>query len=194
MLLKKLHKLIFILCCLGMIFSFSKRNYFPERWNVTAEAANDPLQNPTIQLPFKIKKGENEFFIEPLYDYKITGIVVSYRQHDLENGLHKKWGEKGDNLNISDICVVWGSNIKSELLNHIDFYNGDYTCFFETKSQSVFDSFKQDQLSNNHLLSADQRIIKKINQIIMFSYSIALIGLIVIIMLLASKLNKSKKN
>ena len=127
--LKMINIAIFALSLLGLLFSFSSRHDFPLLYEVNDYIKHPHIQTKTTQKPFKIKKSNNQYWITPLFEYHLTGLVVSYRLHDLKNGIHKKWGENGDNLNIADICVVWGKNINRNLLNELSFYNADYTCF-----------------------------------------------------------------
>lgn len=165
MMFKIINTVLFILSILGLLFSFSSRHDFPPLYEANRNIKHPPIQTETTKKTFKIKKSNNQYWIEPLFEYSLTGLVVSYRLHDLKGGIHKRWGENGDNLNIADICVVWGKNINHSILNEIFFYNADYTCFLEWQSQSVGDLFQRNALSNNHLLTEDKRIIQTINNI-----------------------------
>ncbi len=63
-----------------------------------------------------------------------------------------------DHLNMADLCVVWGSNARSEYLNKLDFWNGVFTCNVKTSDSAAWASFDMTKLSNNHLISNDAAI------------------------------------
>ena len=63
-----------------------------------------------------------------------------------------------------DVCVIWGDNTRSDL-QAIDFWNGIFTCNVFTRDQQAWDSFDMNQLSNNHLISDDESIRKKVTKI-----------------------------
>jgi hypothetical protein len=68
-------------------------------------------------------------------------------------------------LNVADFCVVWSDTAFSPHLRKIDFWNGIFTCNFETRDDVAWANFKMNQLSNNHLLSADPGVRERIDGI-----------------------------
>jgi hypothetical protein len=90
--------------------------------------------------------------VEPLYDYELYGLVVSYRQHDGGNRLHRLWN---DHLNVADVCVAWSDTAFAPTLRELDFWNGIFTCNVKTRDSPAWSQFRMHQLSNNHLISAD---------------------------------------
>lgn len=61
--------------------------------------------------------------------------------------------------------VVWGDNTTTAQLDKLNFWNGIFTCNVETRDQAAWDSFDMDQLSNNHLISADEVIRDRVQDI-----------------------------
>lgn len=88
--------------------------------------------------------------------------MVSYRHHDGNYGLHRLWN---DHLNVSDVCVLWGSNVEAVDLNAFHFWNGQFTCNFETRSSDAWSRFDQNRISNNHLLTEDRTLRKRIESV-----------------------------
>jgi hypothetical protein len=82
-------------------------------------------------------------------------MVVSYRQHDGESLMHRR---ANDHLNVADLCVVWSDTAFSPTLSKIDFWNGIFTCNFSTRDSDAWSHLKLDQVSNNHLISADEGV------------------------------------
>ena len=64
-----------------------------------------------------------------------------------------------------DVCVVWGDNITTAQLDKLQFWNGIFTCNVQTRDQVAWDSFDMNQLSNNHLISNDERIRDRVKDI-----------------------------
>lgn len=145
-------KLLLILSLLVCIVSFIKRNDFPQQVQLDSRILQEPLQSKSykddISLPFK----DHEYWVKPQYRYELYGLVVSYRLHDGDKMLHKSWG---DHLNVADLCVIWSETAQSPWLNSLRFWNGQFTCNVSTRSNEAWQSFNMNQLSNNHLISAD---------------------------------------
>ena len=70
-----------------------------------------------------------------------------------------------DHLNMLDVCVVWGDNATGAELDKIDFWNGIFTCNFQTRDQAAWDSFDVNKISNNHLISDDDYIRDQVRDI-----------------------------
>ncbi len=98
----------------------------------------------------------------PEYDYDITGMIVSYRHHDNNSRMHRL---SNDHLNMLDVCVVWGENATDAELDKLDFWNGIFTCNFQTRDQAAWDSFDIYKISNNHLISDDETIRDQVRDI-----------------------------
>jgi hypothetical protein len=97
--------------------------------------------------------------VEPQYEYELYGMVVSYRQHDGQSRMHRA---ANDHLNVADLCVVWGDTASSPYLDKIRFWNGIFTCNFQTRDANAWASIKPAQISNNHLISADDFVRERI--------------------------------
>lgn len=123
----------------------------PEDLAPRPELAREPEQTPLQKAPFRVRQGEVDYHVTPLYRYRLHGLVVSRRNHDGARMLHRRWN---DHLNVADVCVVWGDNAHADL-SAFDFWSGQFTCFFETSDPIAWRRFRPDQIANNHLLSDD---------------------------------------
>lgn len=156
-------KYIPLLSFILFLVSFWQRNDFSEdRPPVNSALLQEPLQTPTDKAAFAVTAGDIRYQIQPLYEYDLYGLIVSYRHHDGDYALHKLWN---DHLNVADVCVVWQQNATDAHLHHLDFWNGQFTCNVKTSNQAAWDSFQMNQLSNNHLLSVDNAVRDKLNDI-----------------------------
>ncbi|MBT8142704.1 MAG: hypothetical protein KJO88_10085 [Gammaproteobacteria bacterium] len=68
-------------------------------------------------------------------------------------------------MNVADYCVLWGETAVAKTLPKLNFWNGQFTCNFSTRDQQAWDNFNPSQLSNNHLVAADEYLRKKISKI-----------------------------
>jgi hypothetical protein len=91
-----------------------------------------------------------DYRIQPLFDYEISGLVVSL--HDADAWWDYAHAEWNDQLNVRDLCLVWGANAKSGAYQAIHFSSGQWTCNFSSKSASDWAAFDIFAASNNHVL------------------------------------------
>lgn len=114
-----------------------------------------PSQRKVTEPGFVEHANGFDYHIQPLYDYDLTGLVVSFNRFSPGIGLHERWK---DYINVADVCVVWGVNAKDVDLSAFEFWNLEFTCNFQTHDRDEWQRFDQDALSNNHLLSTDPAI------------------------------------
>lgn len=122
-----------------------------------------PRQSPVQKSPFHVSAGKIDYLVQPLFKYELHGMVVS--RHDSDTWwdyIHKEWD---DWLNIADLCVVWGNNVRSGAYRDIEFSSGQFVCNFQTSSNEAFAAFDQSAISNNHLLSADPSLARRMRNV-----------------------------
>ena len=112
---------------------------------------NDPIQKPTRARPFDFDYRGEQYLVEPAADYELWGVVVTHNNiTGMTDITHTQ-----DSVDIKDICVVWGNNIKSNDYREVSYSSGDFTCFFSYGRRL---RFYHNELSNNHLLSDDEQV------------------------------------
>lgn len=155
----KLTKIIFYISIIAFIISYFQIKKLPEKNNIIKSTYNEPLQTKTNTKPFSIEKNGKTYLVTPLYDYKMNGLIVSYHHSsDWLDYYHKKWE---DYLNLKDICVIWGQNIENNVYQKMTFKNKSYSCWWNLKSginRTEWSKFKNANISNNHLLSNNDKI------------------------------------
>jgi hypothetical protein len=139
----------------------------PEPKDLDPRLQMEPVQRPTDAKRFNHKAGGVEYYIQPLYSYELYGLVVSRHTagENFFDRAHKRWG---DNLNTTDLCVVWGKNASSGVYKDMTFTSGEWTCFWNAKNgnwYSVADRFEPNEGSNNHMLIANKRVAQTLNDI-----------------------------
>ncbi len=145
-----------------VVISFCKRNDLNHNLKKLHVLQQAPEQKAMAREAFKITMNDRTYQVKPLFDYTLYGLVVSYKFHDGNFGLHKKWG---DHLNVADICVVWQDSAFNEFLGDLNFWNGEFSCNVEAGSDKAWSGFKLNQLSNNHLITESRYIRDKINML-----------------------------
>ncbi|MEQ8857625.1 MAG: hypothetical protein RIC56_03175 [Pseudomonadales bacterium] len=151
-------KWTFLFCALALPVSCWRVDALPADISVLDELAEEPQQRALTKPPFDVEQGGVRYQVEPLYRYRLQGLVVSRRAHDGDRMLHRRWN---DHLNVADVCVVWGANTAIDLAA-FDFWSGQFTCFYRTSDEYAWRSFRPAQMANNHLLSEDDYLRERI--------------------------------
>jgi len=159
----KLSKMLIILCIVGFAICYYQVKKLPAKNCIISEIYIQPSQREINKKPFTLKRGDITYLIRPLYDYEIYGLVVSYHNStSWFDYYHASWK---DSLNVKDIGLVWGDNLKSGIYSMMRFSSGSWTLYYNFKPTVTRDEskkFKYNQFSNNHLLTQDERINKLI--------------------------------
>jgi hypothetical protein len=150
--LRTLNRWLMIASALTLVVAFWNRNDIPGAIDFDPEIEHAPRQRPITEPPLVVPYAGVDYRVEPLFSYELYGLVVSYRQHDGTSFMHR---HANDHLNMADVCVVWSDTAFSPTLPRLDFWNGIFTCNVATRDSVAWANFKMNQLSNNHLISAD---------------------------------------
>ncbi|MDD5644451.1 MAG: hypothetical protein PHO00_03260 [bacterium] len=158
---KKFLKLIFSVSLVVCLYAyFFKAGKFPDGKEILPQLYREPSQVKCDVQPFEVKSGRIIYTVKPLYEYQLYGMIVS--QHDSSSWwdyYHKDWK---DSLNIRDIGVLWGDNLKTEVYKDMKFKSGSWTLYWYYPNSEVRSRFNETHGSNNHLLVSDENIIQMI--------------------------------
>lgn len=145
-----------VIAALTAFVGYINRNTLPSSDEIQSVVKDEPSQRAVRLRTSTVSYEGVDYEIDPLYEYDIAGVIVSYRYHDEDNSrLHRL---SQDHLNLLDLCVVWGSNAGNAALKAISFWNGIFTCNVKTDSREAWEAFDMNKLSNNHLISANLSI------------------------------------
>ena len=158
----KLTKVLIVASFAWLVVSFWNRNELPGTIDYVDRIADEPEQTRTKKRPFDAFWEDVNYTVAPQFAYDITGMIVSFRHHDNNSRMHRL---ASDHLNMLDVCVVWGSNTTDVDLSKLDFWNGIFTCNVKTRDQVAWDAFDMNKLSNNHLISDDERVREDVQEI-----------------------------
>lgn len=154
-------KLILLISVIFFILSLSQKNKLPDKKDILPQLYQEPAQTTADGERFKVSSGEANYWIEPVYEYELYGLVVSYHHSAVWwDYYHKEWG---DSLNVKDICVIWGDNIETEVYKKMSFSSGSWTCYprytgSPAERQETHLKYKPEFLSNNHILAESKEV------------------------------------
>jgi hypothetical protein len=154
-----LNNLVLAASTLLAVVSFWNRNDLPASIEFRRELADAPRQLRADKNPFTVDYAGVTYRVEPQFEYELHGMIVSFRLHDGESRMHRL---ANDHLNVADLCVVWSDTAFSPTLRKVDFWNGIFTCNFQTGDAEAWARLRADQVANNHLLSADAAIRERV--------------------------------
>jgi len=159
--LQRLLQSVFLLSLVLTVSSCWQKDQLPAADFYDQTLLTDPLQTKTSMEPFQTEANGIVYQIDPVFDYQLQGMVVSFHDSDTWWDIyhHKDWK---DFINIKDLCVIWGGNVSSEVYREMEFKNTTWTCWAYWPNREVARRFSMQQLSNNHLLANDPDVLEAI--------------------------------
>lgn len=135
----------------------------PKASAVREEMLSEPEQHTVNAAAFTTRVGGVDYSIQPRFSYDLYGVVVS--RHDSAawwDYIHKEWN---DNLNVVDLCVVWGPNVEGDAYREMSYTHDQWTCWYSTSSSEVFADFDTSAIANNHLITDDPGVAKALRTV-----------------------------
>lgn len=143
-----------------VVTSFFYHKNLPDSDKLLPEILITPTQTSIGKSPIEIEKEGFTAKISPLYNYELYGLVVTQYNTDIwYDYYHKK-----DPFNTKDLCVVWGNNIATGAYLTGRYRSGEFTCYWEFKTQEAYQNFSKNEISNNHLLPENEELSKVIKK------------------------------
>ena len=139
------------------------RQMLPQSTEILNSAHQEPLQTGTGQKPFIVTREGVNYTVKPMAHYEITGVVVS--RHDTAAWWDWIHAATNDHLNVVDLCIVWGNNVKNDNYRQLKYSSGQWTCTVSTNSDQIWRAFDENALSNNHILTENPALAKKLKNI-----------------------------
>lgn len=133
---KQLLNYIIILSLLGFILAYWNKDNLPQTDVLLPDLYQQPVQTKTDETPFSLSFGGNEVDIKPLAHYEMRALVTSLSDSNVLLTDHED-----NNINVRDVCVIWGHNLTPELLSHLTTSNGLFSCQFDVASPFQYNKF-----------------------------------------------------
>ena len=149
------------LAIITLFASHYKRKILPDSSKMLPVLQNEPIQTKTQSKNFIFKYLKTEYFVQPVADYEIWGLVATHNNiHSIADIYHDK-----TSVDIKDLCVLWGSNVDSNNYHNIKFSSNAFICSYQTMSREASSKFDKYKFSNSHLLSNNKTVRNKIRNV-----------------------------
>jgi len=149
---------LFLLFLLFLLIGYFGKGSYKSITDIRPEVLVEPVQTQvTPKTPIEFQKDGFSYTLTPLFDYRISGLVV----HRMD---YNKWYSlsRTDKTFTTDLCMVWGDNIKSGAYKNksLSIKQDFRFCLFSYWGGTPI---KNEQLSNNHLIIRNSDV-KKISE------------------------------
>ena len=145
-----------ILTCLLLIFIIYFGFIYEEKPNWKGmPAKKEPIQTEILNpIPFKYEK----FFITPLANYSITGVVISTKRYFFDSV---------SSISPIDIAIVWKKMSVADVIKEFKFKHRNRAIIYTTKKDywPIIEKEVKTSISNNHCIPANKNIKKKLLKI-----------------------------
>lgn len=155
----RLRKFLLIFFLLLLVISFFLKQNYKNIDNILPELLEEPKQTALIDAELiEFEKDGFAYKLKPIADYEINALVVNrmdYRFFSIKNS---------DSIFPVDLCLVWGSNLKEKSYQNKSLsFSQDYRfCLYNWRGGKPINT---SEVSNNHLISNDEKIISAITKI-----------------------------
>jgi len=152
-----------IVSFLAAVACWWMRNDLPLAETLHQDLFSEPKQVGVRRPPIDTVVNNVGYRIQPRYSYDMRALVVSVHDSDTWwDYAHKAWS---DNVNVVDLCVVWGENAASGVYHYLEFSNDQWTCHIQSSSQAAFEATDWDAVANNHMVTDDPAVAKRLRQV-----------------------------
>jgi hypothetical protein len=135
-----------------------KRGAFVSHTAILPPLFQEPLQTPTARQPFAFPYRGETYLVHPVAEYELWGLVVTHNNiHSLTDIYHDR-----SSVDTKDLCVIWGTNLTSDDFQRVAFWSEPWSCGFSLPANL---RFFPAQLSNNHLITSEQRLRDRIDDV-----------------------------
>jgi hypothetical protein len=139
------------------------KDTLPAAGKLRQELLAEPAQLPIQKLPLETTVNGVKYSIQPKFSYELYGLVVSLHDSDAWWDLaHREWG---DHINLVDLCVVWGENVRRDSYRAISFSNTQWECHWGTHSEEAWKRFDQTAAANNHMVTDSPSVARALRNV-----------------------------
>ena len=139
------------------------KDALPPAAGLSAGLLEEPAQVKVSRKPIDTRVNGIDYRIQPRYTYDLRGLIVSLHHSDTWwDYAHKEWN---DHINLMDLCVVWGGNVRSGAYRGISFSNDQWTCSFSANSLEAWSAFNMTEASNNHMVTDDPAVARALREL-----------------------------
>lgn len=155
----KLNKYLFPALFFIFAFTFFSRNDLRSVSDIDDALLKEPRQEKILSASqIQFSRNGFEYNLIPIYDYEISGLVAGKMNYSVFNI------DKYDLVFPYDLCLTWGNNVARRLhQNKAVQFSQDCRWCWVNWSGNV--NFNLSELSNNHLLINDDKVLRTVKSI-----------------------------
>lgn len=157
---QKINKYLFLIIFLTLGITFFAKDNYRGVNDIAPEVLRQPVQREIVPKGvLELTRHGHEYHLELLYDYQISGLVVSKINHSV-------FGTYEDDKTFPvDVCLIWGSNVSDRLYQNksISFSHDGRFCLAQCGPDACI---KWNEGSNNHLLPKNKEIENKLKSLL----------------------------
>jgi hypothetical protein len=162
LLLYRLAKVMMLASLAVMAVAWWRQDALPPPGELNPEVVAEPRQTPVQEPAFETSVNGVRYRIQPRFLYELTGLVVSLHDSDTWwDYAHKEWG---DHINLVDLCIVWGDNVRRDVYRAARFHNTQWECWWSLSGRRARE-FAPSAMSNNHLITDDARLGRALREV-----------------------------
>jgi hypothetical protein len=148
--------LLATLVLLAVSWRYKGRLVEPE--HIESALLRPPVQESTSRAAFDFDYKGQSCRVRPVASYELAGLVVSHNDIESFADIY----HDSSSVDTKDLCVVWGSNLRTGSYRPVDFSSGPFTCYFSIPGGTDFDL---SEAGNNHLITDDAAVRETIARI-----------------------------
>jgi len=130
----------------------------PHSGEIKEELKSNPVQEVTREERFRFSYRDETYLVDPVANYEISGLVVSHNNISAWYDIY----HTDDSVDTKDLCLIWGDNVKTNAYRKVQYHSEPVSCHYQINDQAIYEMFRADQLSNNHLITDNESIRKAI--------------------------------
>ena len=131
-----------------LVAAYINKGQLPKPGKINERLFEEPKQTLIDEPPFTFSYEGQNYTIEPVADYEISGLVVTHNDISAFDDIY----HTSKSVDIKDLCLVWGANIESGVYRKLEFWSEPWSCNVRTNDLELFKQFRNNALSNTHLL------------------------------------------
>ncbi|HEY4371986.1 MAG TPA: hypothetical protein VGN52_08680 [Burkholderiales bacterium] len=142
--------------------SWVMSDHLPLPKSLGAAVLEEPGQLPTREKPFEARVEGVDYRIAPRFTYDITALVVSTHDSDAWwDYAHREWN---DHVNVADLCVVWGDNVRHDAYRRGSYTHTQWECWVRFPLDPEH-PFSGAALSNNHVVTDNPALGRRLKDV-----------------------------
>ncbi len=118
----------------------------------------EPEQHAMTSRAFEHQWRGKSYVVTPKAAYSLRGLIVSHNEISAIEDIY----HDSSSVDVRDICVVWGDTAVNGAYRTVTFWSEPWRCLYQF--QGDLEGFSEDELSNNHLLPADELVAREVSR------------------------------